>query len=149
MPSDVKATTADELRLRNYRTQLQRQHDLEVRELERKNADELQRLTEHSTTQLETLRQAYDVRISEEAESLEERLHQVRLNARERIAVEKEQAEEELRKTRTSHQQRLAEYKKNAEAQIDALRKQHQASAEAIHERSVKSAKRAERNSQA
>jgi hypothetical protein len=140
--SQTKASTVDEVRLKNYRTSLQQRNDMEVRELQSKHDDEVQRVIENQTAQINELRQAYDVQISREAEALEESLHRIRMGNEDRIESEKQAAETEVNKIKTANEQRLSEYKKNSEAQMDALRKQLQASADQLHERARKAAKK-------
>jgi hypothetical protein len=142
MPSEIKSTAAEEIRLRNHRAQLEQRNEMALREIEQSHAEDVRRTIENQAFQMDNLRRAYDVQISEEAEALEERLHRVRLNADERVAAEKKAGEAELEKLKSAHKQRLDEYRKNSEQQLEALRKQLQTSAETLHEKARKTAKR-------
>jgi hypothetical protein len=142
MSDSIKNATTEEIRIRNYMTQLKQHEEIEVQDLEGKHQLELERLGDGSTHQIEELRKAYDVQISREAEGLEERLHQVRLSNEERVGAEKREGDAEVAKAHTQTQQRIAEYKKIGDAQLDALKKQFQASTETIHDRARKQARK-------
>jgi hypothetical protein len=133
---------SEEMRLKTYLTHVQNRAELETRETEAKHGEQLQRLTENFQDRSKALKEAYDVQISREAESLEEKLHTTRMKNEERVETEKRAGEEEVAKVRTQQQQKVEEYRKNSEAQLDSLRKQLQASADALHEKARKSANR-------
>lgn len=142
MPSDIKGASAEELRLRNYRQQLQNRHELELRDMRDRQGDEVLRLHDNFNHQTETLREAYDVQISEEAEQLEDRLQQLRTSHAERVSSEKKAGDEEVSQLRAGNRQQVDETRKNGEAQIAALRKQYQDAADVLHKKARKSAKR-------
>lgn len=139
---EIKASTTDQLRLQNYRTQIQNKNQADLRAMEDRHSDEIERKLEAQARQKETLQEAYNVEISREAESLEERLQQIRLTNERLVAEEKRSGEMELDKLRKSNQQRIQEYKKNSEAQMEALRKELQASTDYVRNQARKSAKR-------
>lgn len=141
MPSEIKSFTAEDLRLRNYRSLVQQRHEMEMRDIEAKHGQETLDLTEQSKNQLNELRKAYDVQISREAEELEERLAEIRARKDEKIKEEEHQTETELSKARNSQQTRLQEYKKNAESQLDALRKQYQNATDNLNAQAAKNQK--------
>src|SRR5437773_1724517 len=93
--TSLKSSTTEELRLRNYKDQLQQKNELELREMQARHDEELQRRIENHTAQTDELRRDYDVQISDEAEQLEERLHQTRMSNEERISTEKKSADAE------------------------------------------------------
>lgn len=128
--------------MRNYRSQLQEKAKAEVRELEARHHEEVMSLVENHVTQVEAMRHAYDVQISEEATRLEEQLQDVRVNADLRVGAEKRNADKELTKLQRAHQQRIEEYKKNSDEQLQKLRKELQASTKALHEQARKSGKK-------
>ena len=142
MPSEIKASTTDELRTKNYRAQMQQTADLETRELEAKHNQDIERLNSNFKDQYQDLKHAYDIAISQEAEALEEKLHQVRDSTDEKVSSEKKLQEDELTKIKTVNQQRIDEYKKNADAQLDQIRKQYQASSEDLHTKAKKDMKK-------
>ncbi len=142
MPSDIKGASAEELRLKNYRLQLQNRHELELRDIRDRQEDEVLRLHDNFNHQTETLRGAYDVQISAEAEQLEDRLQQLRISQAERVSTEKKVGDEEVAKLKAASSQQIHELRKNGEAQLTALRKQYQDAADALHKKVRKSAKR-------
>lgn len=142
MAVDLKAATTDALRLQNYRARLQGDHETQVRELEERQLDSLNRIQENHTDRKESLVSAYNVEISKEAEQLEDRLTQIRAQNEQRVAEEKRIGDQELAKTKLSNQQRIDEYKKTAEKKLDAMRKELQANAENLRLQYKKSAKR-------
>ena len=142
MPSDVSSLNTDEMRLRNVKTQMQNRHDLEMREIEEKNATETNRLIENHASQLETLRSAYDVQISEEAEGLAQHLHDIRLANENKLGTEKKSADDEVIKVKTANQKKIEDYKRTGESKLETLRKELQANAEAVHDMARKGSRR-------
>lgn len=141
MPSEIANSTTDELRIRQHRAQIQKREEMELRDKEARHQDAVQRLTDNQLDQLEKLKNAYEVRISEEAESLEQRLHEIRMSNEERIQAEKQAAEQELTKAKSANKKKIEEYQKNAEAQLDSLRKQYQASGDNLRKQARKTLK--------
>ncbi len=133
---------SEEMRLKTYLTRIQQHNDLETRDTQAKHGEEIQRLNETFADQSKAIKEAYDVQISREAESLEEKLYETQTHNEARVELEKRTGDEELTKLKTQQQQRIDEYKKNSEAQMDSLRKQLQANADALHEKARKSAKK-------
>ena len=142
MPSDVSSLNMDEMRMRNAKTQLQNRHELEMHEIEEKNASETNRLLENHANQFETLRTAYDVQISEEAEGLAQRLHDIRLSNENKLNTEKRTTDEEVTKIKTANQKKIEDYKRTGESKMETLRKELQANAEAVHEMARRGARR-------
>ncbi len=140
--SGYKTSSSDELRLKNYRNMIEQKHEIELRDMEARNAEETQKVTDHHREQLSQLRGAYDVQISEEAEALEARLHDLRLNNLERVGTEKRAAEIEIDKIKANSHAQIDETKKNADIQIEALHKQLQTSTEVLHDQARKTARR-------
>ena len=134
----MKNTTTEELRLRNYKASLQQKSEIDLREMQARQSDETQRITENHQMQMDDLKRAYDVQISQEAEALEEHLHKFREVGHERIENEKHSLDTEFDKVKTASQQKIDEYKKNSEAQLDKLRRETQASSDLIHDRGKK-----------
>jgi len=134
-----KASVSEDARLRNYLNQAERRNDNELQAIQAKFDDELARMNDNHTHQVEKLRGAYDVQISEEAEALEDRLQHVRAQNEERLEGEKQMGEKEFDRLHAANRQRIEDYKKTSESQLDLLRKQLQASAEQLREQSRKS----------
>ncbi len=142
MGTEIKASTTDELRLRNYRSQLERRNDAEVRTLERKHADDMQRLMERGADQVKQLHDAYQVQISQEAGNMEDHLSQLRIESQKRLEEEKQRADAELQKLKTADRKKIEEFKRNSAARIDSLRKELQANEASLHEQARKNAKK-------
>lgn len=144
MPPEIKAPPAgsDEYRLRNYRAQLASNNEAEIREMQAQHAEEVSRIQGTYKEAHELLGHDYDVQISQEAEALDEQLQKVHLSSQSRLEEEKHSADQELTKTKRANQQRIEEYKKESELKLDSLRKQFQASAEYLHEKARKTAKK-------
>ena len=142
MSTDIKSTSTDEIRMKNYRAQVQNRNEMDMRELQEQHASEIQRSSENHNLQSENLRSAFDVQISEEGERLQDKLDQIRMQNEERVKLEQKAGEEELTHTKTANQKKIEEYKKNSAAQLDALRKQFQATAENLHEQAKRTTKR-------
>src|SRR5690349_20260686 len=103
MAIDVQTT---ELQLKNYKAMLERRNESEIRELEARKTESIQKLTDELQNQMNTIKTAYDVKISEEGEALEQRLNHIRANHEERIENEKRAGEEELQKVKNSYQKK-------------------------------------------
>jgi hypothetical protein len=144
MPNEVASRQAEEIRLRTMRNQIQTKHQAEVRDLQKQGEAEIQGVITTSQEMVQNLKSAYDVMISKEAESLEQKLGQVRANNEQRIATEKQQGDEEVAKIRANYQSRVKEYRKTGEAQVETVRKEVQAQTDALHDRAIK-AERAEK----
>lgn len=141
MASDVNGTSSEALRMKNYRLQMQSHHDAQVREIQDKNSDEVQRLIENHAYQMDNLRNAYNVQISEEAEAMEQKLHDVRLKNEERLKEEKRIADDAVNQSRSASQKRIEEYRKNSEAQLAVARKEQQMAADNLHAQTKKAAR--------
>ena len=144
MPSDISAKTAsaDEIRLRNYRTQLERRNEMELADIDARHQDDVRKVMASQSLQMQELQGAYDVKISQEAEILEQRLHEIRQNNKERVETEQQAADDQLTKLKQAHEKQVIEYKKNTEEEMEQLRRQLQASTEALHNQAKKMSKR-------
>src|SRR5438105_2839235 len=100
----IKATTTEDLRLRNYRTELNRRNEAEIREMDARHGENVAKLQESELAQLEQLKHAYEIQFSQEAEALEEKLRDLRAENDKRVDGEKKQGENELVKTRSMYQ---------------------------------------------
>jgi hypothetical protein len=140
--SRFKNSNNEEARMRNYRDQLLKRFELEIRDMEMRHQDEVVQMANSQAQTIENLRHAYDVRISEEGEALEEKLRQVKINSDERIEAEKRAGEAEFGKIRMGQQKRIEEYKKNADEQMAALQKRYQASTAQLHEQAKKTTRK-------
>jgi hypothetical protein len=143
MANEIAGIQVEELRLKNLRTQMNNRHNNEVREIQNRQDSETQRLVENHAQSLETLKDAYAVQISKEAESLETRLMETRSNNEARVAAEKRAGDDEVRKLQAANEEKLGEYKKNGAARMEAARKDLQVQAEALHQREIAEARKA------
>lgn len=122
--SSVRAGSTDEIRLQNYRAQVERQHDAALQQLDTKYREQIGDLIQRREDEIDQIRRAYDVRISEEAEQLEAKLHSAREIAMERVAQEQKSGDKEVERIRTIQNKRVEEYKKNAYARADDVHRE-------------------------
>lgn len=141
-PTIANGTRADEIRLNSYKTQMERHHEVEMRELKEKADAEIQKLIEAHTAQKESLETGYAVEISHEAERLDDLLQNQHVSNENRVAEEKKTGDAEFEQVRAASRQKIDEYRKNAQSQMEAIRKELQVSTDSLHERAKQSAKR-------
>jgi hypothetical protein len=139
--NNSKALATEELRLQNYKTQLQNRNEAEVRDIQAKHADEVQHMLLQEGEQIQEVKRAYEVQISQEAEELEDRLHNFRLSAEEKIENEKRTGEDELHKVQADYKHRIDEYRRSSEAQLETLRRNLLTASEDMHEKAKRSAR--------
>lgn len=132
----------EEVRMRNYENQLKNRHEENVRDLRDRHEDDVGRMLGHYAEQKEGLVAAYEVKISEEAERLEDQLSQMRIKHDERVQAEKQNQDVELQNIKTAHQKRVEEYKKNNEIVVDKMRRQLQAQSDHLHAQARKTEKK-------
>jgi hypothetical protein len=137
---------SDEVRMRNYRAQIEKKNEIEVRDISERHLEELQRMNDAHALRVASLRQAYDVQLSEEAESLLKKLEEIHTSNEERVGLEKRTAEEELMRTRNNNQKKLDDLRKKGELQLESLQNQFKASTDAMHEQAKKTARREREN---
>lgn len=140
--SSFSSAQTEELRMKNYKTQLEKKNEIDLRDLQSRHADDVIRLSSTQTQQLEDLQNAYDIKISAEAEVLEEKLNQIRVSNEERVNQEKRLADQEIQKVKNNHQSELNHLKKKSEIQITDLHKQYQKTSAILHEQSKQTSKR-------
>jgi hypothetical protein len=140
--SASRAISADEMRMTNYRNLLEQKNDLQIKDIEDRHTQDVERITVSEADQMQNLRQAYNVKFSEEAEALEDKLAEVRNGNLERVAAEKRVGDAEVNKLKDANQQRIEEYKKISEMQIEQLHKNFKTTSDALHEQAKKTAKR-------
>lgn len=133
---------SDELKMAQYRAQLERDNEAAIRDIKSKSAEEIQRTIDEKELMLGSMRNAYDLRISREAEVLEEELRKMRETQMERIETERKNAELEVEKIRMNNEQKIAHYKKNSESQIEEVRKEVERSTANLNDKYKKEAAR-------
>lgn len=139
MSEDVKASTTDALRIQAHRASIERQGQADLRDLELKRRDELERTQTAMASEKAKFEKDYSVQISEEAERLEDALTQQRAANTERIAQEKRAQDAEFEKLRGNHQVRVNEYRLKTEKELAQIRKDLQVSTEKLYEQARKS----------
>ncbi|MBC7385539.1 MAG: hypothetical protein H7301_05155 [Cryobacterium sp.] len=143
MPGEIGNVQADELRLKNVRTQIQNRHNSELREIQAQNGSETQRLVENQQEQLSNLKGAYEVQFSKEAENLGAHLQEVRTKNEERVIAEKKSGDQEVAKIQKANQEKIESYRKNGEAKLESARKDIQVQSDALHQREIQEARKA------
>jgi hypothetical protein len=141
-PGMVRNLTSEELRMKNYQTQLERKNDAEVRDLQSRHAEDVRKELEAEENQLTEMRRAFEVQISKEAESLADRLEQVRGENERTVTDEKLNHQREMTRLKESHKAQLDEYRKQAEDSIERTRKESQATSETIRKQARKTERR-------
>jgi hypothetical protein len=144
MSSDFKASqlNTDEIRLRQYRTQMENRHEYAVKEMRDRQDHEIGKMFETFQDQKQSLENAYSVQISKEAENLEEKLQNVRVEQEARISTEKQAYERELQNMKLSQQKQIEDYRKQGEVQLEKLKRELQATSDQIHIQAKKTARR-------
>lgn len=117
----MKATTLEEMRLRAYREGLGIRNDRELREMETQHRERLSAMVENQNKQVDTLKEAYNVQISREAERMAEKLDEVRYENERALAAEKALGDEEVRKARERTQAKIEQIQKNQEAEVERM----------------------------
>ncbi len=138
-PSSSLAT--EETRLKNYRSRLQYENEVELRNIESQHAQDLARLSTQFGDQMQGLRGAYEVKISQEAEQMDQKLRQFQAAKDQKLSEEKRLADVELSKLKAAHQDQIREFKKVSQNEYETLHKKLQASTHALHELARKSEK--------
>ena len=137
-----KNAYSDELRMQNYRSQLEKRNDMALEDLRVRYSEDTRTLSEDHVDRMTQLKKAYDLKISEEAEYLEDQLNSIRASARTRSEEEKRAGEEEINRLKSAHTARVEEYRRNSEEQLDKMRKEAKLQTEHLHEQTRKTAKK-------
>jgi len=132
----------EDVRLKNYENQMKNRHEESVRDLRESHESEITRMLSHYANQKHQMDSDYEVKISEEAERLENVLNNHKIQHEERIQAEKNSEEIELQNLKTAHQKRVEEYKQNNELVVDRMRRQLQATSEHLHAQARKTEKK-------
>ena len=141
MSSAIKNSTVEELKLKNTTAQLERRYDRKLREMEDQHMHDVRNVQESNEDQLRALRRAYEVRISQDAEALEEKLHAVRLSNQNQVTEAERTGTAELNQIKQANAMRLQAYKKNADDQLAKTQTEHQLASLKMHEQTAKAAR--------
>jgi hypothetical protein len=123
----------DEIRYRNYLTQLERDQDAQVKEKQDAHRDHLANIITTSTDQSQTLRKDYDVKISDEAEMLEHKLSLIRDRNDILSKQERENGEREADKVHNQYSQKIDQQKQVGDEQIARLQGYYKKASEELH----------------
>ncbi|MFZ9596138.1 MAG: hypothetical protein ACO3A2_08685 [Bdellovibrionia bacterium] len=129
-----KALSIEEFRLKAYRNRIQADHESELRNMEAQHAQTVEKTTDRQRQQLDQLKEAYDVKISKEAEDLENQLHRIQLEKSEKLEQEKLKADAEINRFRTAHQDQVRQIQKNSQNELETLQKKLGEATQALHQ---------------
>jgi hypothetical protein len=116
--SEVKATTTDQIRLKNYRDSLKIKHERELQDMDQEHRERLANSIERNENQSKDIEHAYDVMISNEAKLLEEKLETVRHDNERRLEDEIDLGKNEIEKVRLRSQARIEQIEKETEERV-------------------------------
>ncbi len=126
-------TNTDQIRYQSYLTQMERQQEADIRDKEDIHKERLSRLVDTQAHQSEGLKKDYDVKISQEAETLEKKLNMIRDRNSVIVKQEQEQGEREADKVRSQYQQKIEQEKKTGDEQIARLQQYYKRATDELH----------------
>ena len=126
-------SNVDELRYKSYLGQIERDQEATIREKQDEHREHLTQLVTTQAEQSTALKKDYDVRISAEAEALENRLGSVRERNQAMVAQEKENGEMEAAKIHQHFVKRIEDEKQLGDEQIQKLQSYYKKSSEELH----------------
>ena len=133
-------SNVDQIRYQSYLTQMERQQDADIKDLEEKHKEKLSRTISLHDQQENVLHKDYDVKISEEADSLEKKLSTIRERNTAITTQERNNGELEANKIRTQYQQKIDQERKNGDEQIAKLHQYYQKATEEMARQYAKDA---------
>lgn len=129
---------ADATRYMNYLAQLERQQDAEVRDHEDQHKEKVTRLVDTHQHQESQLRNDYNVKISDEAETMEKKLALTRERNNILIFQERERGEKESDRIRTQYQQKIENEKRVGDEQLARMQEYYKKAAEELQRQHLK-----------
>ena len=139
MASSTSGTgSADTTRYQSYLNQLEREQDAEVHEKEDDHKEKLTRLVDTNTSQEAQIHKDYNVKISDEAETMQNKLNLTRERNDIIIAQERERGEKESDRIRSQYQQKIEMERKTGDEQLSRMQEYYKKSAEEIHRQYAK-----------
>lgn len=124
---------ADHIRYQSYLTQMERQHEADVRDKEDAHRERVGRLVSNQEEQSSTIKKDYDVKISQEAETLERKLNMVRERNTVLVKQEQEAGELEVNKLHTQYAQKIEQEKRIGDEQIARLQNYYKKATDELH----------------
>ncbi len=123
----------DEIRYRNYLTQMEREHDATIKDKEDDHKSQLQNVISQKEEQKAQIKKDYEVKISDEAEALEKRLNLIRERNQILSTQERELGEREADKVHHQYAQRIDQEKRTGDEQINRLQEYYKKASEDLH----------------
>jgi hypothetical protein len=119
---------ADSIRTETLRTesakrQLELQQDKEVRDLQEKHKNDLERVIGHHVQVKTDLEKAYEIELSTKKDEGDKKLEGQQISNAKRIQEEKMKGDEEVEKTRSRYQEQIARYRENSEKALEDIRR--------------------------
>ncbi len=134
----------DEIRYRSYLNQMERDQDSQIKEKEEIHQERLASLIASNDQTHQNLRKDYDVKISAEAEMLEQKLAQIRERNQEIVDQEKESGVHEADKVHNQYVAKIELEKKVGDDQIAKLQNYYKGASEKLHHQFEKDRERVE-----
>ena len=135
MASSMKGAgnNVDEIRYKNYLLQMERDQDATVKDKENLHRDRLSQLITNHDEQTQSLKKDYDVKISSEAEALDQKLAMVRERNQVLVNQEHENGEMEASKVHQQYSQKIEPEKKVGDEQISRLQSYYKKASDELH----------------
>ena len=128
----------DAIRYQNYLSQMERQQDAELRDVEEDHKEKLTHLVDGHGTQENQIQKDYHIQISDEAETMEKKLALTRERNNILISQERDRGEKESDRIRTQYQQKIESEKKVGDEQLARMQDYYKKSAEELHRQYTK-----------
>ncbi len=142
MSVNLKNLGSEEIKLQNYKAQIDSRFRTEIQDSEDRHMDNLVKQAERQESQIEGLKSDFEVRISKEAEQLEEALLARKASNEEKVQALKDEGESALQKTKKFYEDRLNEIKREGEQRVTKERAEFEANSKLLHEMAKKDARK-------
>ena len=123
----------DEIRYRSYLNQMERDQDSQIKEKEDSHREKLSNIILNHEDESKMLHKDYDVKISEEAETLERKLGMIRDRNQIISNQERENGEREADKVHNQYAQKIEQEKKVGDEQIARLQGYYKKASDEMH----------------
>ncbi len=123
----------DEIRYKNYLLQMERDQDSNLKDKELEHRERLTHLITSHDEQTQTLKKDYDVKISSEAEALDQKLAMVRERNQALVNQEHENGEAAASKVHQQYAQKIESEKKVGDEQISRLQSYYKRASNELH----------------
>jgi len=131
-------SNSDATRYQNYLSQLERQQDATIQDVQEQHKDKLSHLVDGNNRQQTQMEKDYDIQISNEAESLGKKLALTREKNELAIAQERERGEKEAEQIKAQYQQKIEIEKKTGDEQLTKLQNYYKKAADELHRQFTK-----------